>query len=116
MPDFVLGVVNIRGRIVPVFDLRKKFKLKEKVEDDSTKLIVGNIEGVLVSLLIDEILDNIKLQRSKIDPVPPVNNNIDKECIDGIGVFSERMVILLNFIKIHENINRSLKKDCKSEL
>ncbi len=115
MPNFVLGVVNIRGRIVPVFDLRRKFKLTEKETDSSTKLIVGNMDGGLVSFIIDEILDNIKLERSKIDPAPSVKNNIDRDCIDGIGVFSQRMIILINFIKINDNISRSIKSDAKSD-
>lgn len=105
MPDFVLGVVNIRGKVVPVFDLHKKFKLPDNPINDQTKILVANIGGILLSFVIDEILDNIKLDMNKIDPTPNVKMKIQKECIRGIGVIEGRMIIILDLNTLNDVLN-----------
>lgn len=108
MPDFVLGVVNIRGKVVPVFDLHKKFKLPDNQMNEQTKILVANIEGFLISFVIDEILDNIKLDMKKVDPTPNVKMKIQKECIRGIGVIEGRMIIILDLDSLNGVINQDI--------
>lgn len=108
MPDFVLGVVNIRGNVVPVFDLRKKFHLGLKPFDDLTKILVITINNVLISFIVDEILDNIKLEQNHIDPAPNVKMEIERECVRGVGLIDERMVVILDLNKIDEGINKEI--------
>ncbi len=108
MPDFVLGVVNIRGKVIPVFDLRKRFGLPQKEFDNQTKVLVGNVDGTYVSLVIDNILDNLNLDNKKIDPPPARKMNVDKECIKGVSVLDTRMLIILDFAKIHEDITKTI--------
>ena len=110
MPDFVLGVVNIRGSVVPVFDLRKKFNLPEKEFDDNTKILVVNVKNILLSFIVDEILDNIKIETSSIDPAPNVKMQISKDCVVGIGLRDERMIVILDIDKINDEINLDIMK------
>ncbi len=110
MPDFVLGVVNIRGSVVPVFDLRKKFKLQEKEFDDATKILVVNVKNVLLSFIVDEILDNIKLDSSSIDPTPNVKMQISKECVIGVGLRENRMIVILDIDRINDEINLDIMR------
>ncbi|MFA6583612.1 MAG: chemotaxis protein CheW [Elusimicrobiaceae bacterium] len=96
MPDFVLGVINIRGNIVPLFDLRAAFQLPKKPFDEHTKILVLNVGGQSFSIIVDEILDNVKLESHKIDPAPSIKLKMDRECILGLGEIDNRMIIILD--------------------
>ena len=109
MPDFCLGVINIRGNIVPVFDLRRRFGLFEKGTDSFTKIIVINVDNLMVSIIVDEIMENIKMEGSKIDPSPAVKMKIERACVKGIGELEDRMLIILDMIKLHEFIKSDIK-------
>lgn len=110
MPAFVLGVVNIRGSVVPVFDLRVKFALPQKEFDQKTKILVITVDNVFMSFIVDEILDNIKLEGSQIDPAPNVKMQISKECVSGVGLQDNRMIVILDLDKINEEINAEIEK------
>lgn len=106
MPDFCLGVINIRGNVVPLFDLRRKFHLTEKPFDSNTKILVAAIDNMLISMVVDEILDNIKLESAQIDPAPTVRMKIERDCIRGLGELEGRMIAILDLGKIHEVIKK----------
>lgn len=109
MPDFSLGVINIRGNIIPVFDFRRKFGLKEKPSDEKTKMVVAAVAGIQVCFVADEVLANIKVDPSFIVPAPNVRMKMKRECIAGIAKLDERMVIILDLEKIHESILEDIK-------
>lgn len=109
MPDFVLGVVNIRGDVIPVFDLRRKFKLSEKAPDKHTKIMIVNVSGLYISIIVDKILDNIKLDAVHIDPSPNVKMKMERDCVKGVGLFEDRIIIVLDLLKVHEHIQQSIK-------
>lgn len=111
MPAFVLGVVNIRGSVVPVFDLRVKFGLPCKDFSDKTKILVVNMNGTLVSVVVDEILDNVKVPFDNVDPAPNVKLSIERECVRGLALLDERMIIILTPDKLGESINNSIHGD-----
>ncbi len=102
MPDFVLGIINIRGNIIPVFDLRKKFDLPEKDFDDNTKFLVAKVNNSVISFVVDEILDNVKIEENNIDSTPVVKMNIPKDCVKGIGLIDKRMIVIIDIEKINE--------------
>ncbi len=108
MPDFCLGVINIRGNVVPLFDLRRKFHLSEKAFDANSKILVVAVDNMLISMVVDEILDNIKLESSQIDPAPTVRMNIERECIKGLGEMEGRMIAILDLQKIHDVIKKDV--------
>ena len=108
VPDFTLGVVNLRGNVIPVLDLRKKLHLEERPFDDKTKIMVARVEGVVFGMVIDEILENIKLEGSQIDPAPAVKMKIERECVLGLGELDGRMIIILDLAKIHEGVRKEI--------
>ncbi len=108
MPEFVLGVVNIRGSVVPVFDLRKKFVLNVTEFNSDTKILVVNVNNVLLSFIVDEILDNIKLDPASIDPAPNVKMQIARECVAGVGLRENRMIVILDLYRINDEINEHI--------
>lgn len=108
MPEFVLGVVNIRGTVVPVFDLRKKFSLSMKPFDDKTKIMVVVNNGVQTSFIVDEILDNVKFEESRKNPPPSVKMKIKKECLKGLAMLENRTVIIIDLDNLSDDINKSI--------
>lgn len=109
VPSFVLGVINIRGTIVPVFDLRKKFSLREKELTSDTRIIVTLVRTGMIGLIVDKVLENIILYKQQIDPVPNVKMKIDKDCILGVGKLEGRMITILNISRVHETILDDIK-------
>lgn len=109
-PPFVLGVINIRGNIVPVFDPRKAFHLTEKPFDEQTKIMVLDVFGTRFSMIVDEILDNIKIESSRIDPAPDVKLKIDREVIKGLGQGMGRMLIILDLNKVSDTLMTAIKR------
>jgi purine-binding chemotaxis protein CheW len=100
MPDFTLGIINIRGAIFPVFDLRRKFGLPEKAFDDKTKIIVATVGNLPLSAVVDDILDNVKFATSQIKPPPNVRMKIERECISGVVSIDNRLIVILNLEKV----------------
>jgi len=109
VPHFVLGVLNIRGEIVPVFDLRKKFGLAEKEPDVQTKIVIVKVYDAVISFIVDKIMDTIKVDVSRIDPSPNVKMKMERDCVKGVGVFDQRMVIILDTEKVHRHINEAIR-------
>jgi len=104
MPEHVLGVINLRGIILPQFDLRKKLQLSCREFDDNTKNVVVKIGNKCFSIIVDEIVDNISMDQSEIDPAPDVKMKISRECIKGLGKLEGRLVTILNLGNIFEEI------------
>lgn len=113
MPVFCLGVINIRGNVSAVFDLRKMFHLEEKEFDEKTKLLVITLNDTTVSLVVDEISENIKLEASHIDPAPTVKMKIERECISGLGELDGRMIVIIDMPKLHDMIMHIIYKEEK---
>ncbi|MCM8813027.1 MAG: chemotaxis protein CheW [Candidatus Omnitrophica bacterium] len=110
MPEFCLGVINIRGSIMPVFDLRKKFHLDVKEFDAKTKILVVIVDGVMISLVVDEVLEKLKLNAAAVDPAPIIKMKMEKEAVEGIGKVNGRMIVILFLPKIHEAIKLDISR------
>lgn len=108
MPEFVLGVINLRGYVISVFDLRKKLHLPAKGFDNKTKIVVAKIDERMFSMIVDEILENVTLEQNQIDPAPTVKMKINRECVLGLGELEGRMITILNLEKIHEEVSAEI--------
>ena len=93
---FVEGVLNLRGRVIPVIDLRKRFKLPQSNHDVFTRIIVIELEIQVVGIIVDSVTEVRILDRSQINPPPPMGAQVDTRFIDGIGKLEDRLIILLN--------------------
>jgi purine-binding chemotaxis protein CheW len=95
-PDYIKGVINLRGTIVPVIDLRLKLRLKEARYDAFTVMIVLNVDDRVVGIVVDSVSDVIPLSQENIRPTPEFGANVDTRFISGIGTVDDRMLILLD--------------------
>ena len=99
-PDFMKGVMNLRGVIVPIIDLRMKFELGNAVYDDFTVVVILNIAGQTIGIVVDSVSDVITLERSQIKPTPEIGSNIDASFLIGLAPLDERMLILMDIEKL----------------
>lgn len=99
-PSFVEGVCNLRGSIVPVIDLRQRFNIQKKDHDESTRIIVVSFEEIKVGLVVDSANDVITLKCEDIEPTPSVIDSIDNRFISGVGKLEDKLVIILDLLKV----------------
>jgi len=95
-PDYIKGVINLRGVIVPVVDLRLKFKLGTATYDEFTVMIVLNLKGKVIGAVVDGVSDVVQVDGEQIRPTPEFGGIIDTRFISGIATVGERMLILLD--------------------
>jgi purine-binding chemotaxis protein CheW len=109
MPDFVLGVINARGNIIPVFDFRRKFGLGGKALNEKAKIIVVDVRETPVCFVADELLDNVKIERSSIAPAPRGKLKIPQECVEGVSRLDERVILILDLDKMYESAQEDIR-------
>ncbi|MHC4506925.1 MAG: chemotaxis protein CheW [Planctomycetota bacterium] len=98
-PHFIEGIVNLRGQMIPIIDMRKRFSLGEAVHDADTRIIIVDI-GEIVGMVVDGVRDVIRLADSAISPPPPIIKGISAEYLKGIGQFNDRLLIMLELEKV----------------
>ena len=95
MPHYVKGVINLRGKVIPVMDIRLRFGVVERPYDDRTCIIVININEQPVGLIVDRVLEVLDIQKSEIEPPPNMRRGRSNRFIQGIGKVGEQVKILL---------------------
>lgn len=99
-PEFVKGVVNLRGIIVPIVDMRIKFKLGEPTYDQFTVVIILNINNRVMGMVVDSVSDVITLSAEQIKPAPEMGTTFSTDYLVGLGTLDERMLILIDIDKL----------------
>ncbi|WP_053957415.1 chemotaxis protein CheW [Inediibacterium massiliense] len=102
-PNFVEGVINLRGEVVPVIHLRKRFGLPHGEISEESRIIIVNIDEMIMGLLVDSSSEVLHLDMADIDDVPNMSDNLKNDYVKGIGKNQERIIILLDLSKILEN-------------
>lgn len=105
-PDFVEGIVNLRGQIVPILDLRKRFSLPKVTIDENWKILILKSDGIHFGVMVDQISQVEKVPASLIEIPPKVVSGVKGDFISGIAKTEERLLILLDIAKIlsHQEI------------
>ena len=99
-PDFIKGVINLRGVIVPIVDLRIKFNLGQVTYDPFTVVIILNIANRVMGVVVDGVSDVLELDASQIRPAPEFGSVLDTDYIIGLGTAGERMLILVDIERL----------------
>jgi purine-binding chemotaxis protein CheW len=106
-PDYMRGIINIRGSVVPIIDLRLKLGLSLSEDTVDTCIIVTEIELtdkeiIVLGLLVDSVDEVVEIRSDEIDPAPKIGHRIDTDFIAGIGKLEDRFIIILNSREIFE--------------
>lgn len=99
-PDFLKGVINLRGIIVPIVDMRIKFNLGEPTYDQLTVVIILNIGVRVVGMVVDSVSDVMTLLPEQVRPAPEMNTTFNSDFLIGLGTLEERMLILVDIEKL----------------
>lgn len=102
-PDYVDGVVNLRGKVIPVVDLRKRLGLEIKERDKNTRIIVVELENKTIGFIVDEVNEVLRIPRNITEAPPKLVSGIDSEYITAVGKLEDRLLILLDLEKVFNN-------------
>jgi purine-binding chemotaxis protein CheW len=102
-PPFVEGVVNLRGRIIPVINLRSRLGLDDKEYDTETRIIVVDLHDKTIGFIVDEVKEVLRIPKSITEPPPEIVSGVDSEYITAIGKLEDRLLILLDLTKVLSN-------------
>jgi purine-binding chemotaxis protein CheW len=101
-PSFMEGIINLRGRIIPVIDLRRRFEMSVGAHDEDTRIIIVEISGQIVGVIVDAVTEVVRLDTANIEPAP-ATVAVDLKYIEGVGKIDERLIILLDIDKVLTN-------------
>ncbi len=107
-PEFIMGVVNLRGIIVPIVDMRIKFKLGTPTYDQFTVVVILNVAGKVVGMVVDSVSDVITLTPEQIKPAPEMSGALATDYLLGLGTVDERMLILVDIDKLMSSAEMGL--------
>jgi purine-binding chemotaxis protein CheW len=102
-PNHVEGVVNLRGKIIPIISLRTKLGFEEAEKDKSTRIMVVEINGNVLGFVVDSVSEVLRIHDAKIEPTPSITGGTDSEYIQGVINLSDRLLILLNLNTLFDN-------------
>lgn len=99
-PPYIKGVINLRGDIIPVMDLRTRFFLPEREADDNTRIIIIDISGISYGIIVDSVVEVLQFEESSIESVSGFTSNVSLDYISGVAKSGERLITLLNLEKL----------------
>ena len=110
-PNFIKGVVNLRGTIVPIVDMRLKFNCAKAEYDAFTVVIILSLRNRIVGIVVDSVSDVMELPAESLKAAPDVDSMIDSGSVLGLGSLADRMLILLDIEKLMSGVEMGLAAD-----
>jgi purine-binding chemotaxis protein CheW len=99
-PEYVDGVINLRGRVIPIIDLRQRFGMQRREHDKNTRIIVVELSGRVVGFVVDAVREVLRIPRSVTEPPPNLVGVGREEYITAVGKLDDRLLILLDLEKV----------------
>lgn len=99
-PHFIEGLINLRGKVYTVFNLRKKFDLPFAGMDENTKIVIVNVNSTMAGFIVDEVKEILKIEDADIEETPKSISGINREYLTGVAKVGEKIVLLLDLSKI----------------
>lgn len=99
-PHYVEGVINLRGKVIPIVDLRKRFNLELKEYDKNTRIVVVDIGGNIMGMIVDSVSEVLRLPANTIEPPPEIVTGINSEYIKGVAKLDDRLLIFLDLSRV----------------
>ena len=123
-PEFVRGVINLRGKVIPVIDLRKKFEM-ETIEDTEHSCIIvvevgSNRQPVIMGIVVDQVAEVLNVANDQVEPPPVFGTTVDTDFIQGMGKVHNKVIILLDIRRVLGGeelamVNQMIQKDNEQE-
>ena len=110
-PEYIEGVINLRGKVIPIIDLRQRFGMPRKQHDKNTRIIVAQLEDKVVGFVVDAVRQVLRIPKNVLEPPPAIIATIEAEYITAVGKLDQRLLILLDLDKV---LSTSEKDDLKT--
>ena len=108
-PHYVDGIINLRGTVVPIISLRKRFGLMEREQDRSSRILVMEVGNSLTGFVVDAVAEVIRITASEIQPPPAiVQGNVSQDCITGVINHAERLLIVLDLNRLFSDEEKAV--------
>ena len=98
--DYIEGVINLRGKVIPVINLRKKFAFEDKPVDDTSRIIIMELEGLTNGLVVDSVSEVLRVPSGRIEPAPPMSSDVSSKFIEGLANLDDRLIIIIDINKL----------------
>ena len=99
-PPYVEGAINLRGKVIPVMNLRKKFHMEDQPLTETTKIIIIDIRGTITGIVVDSVSDVLRVPANVVEPPPPVSSSVKSEFIHGVAKLPDGLVIVLDMDRL----------------
>lgn len=99
-PHYVDGVINLRGKVIPIINTRRKFNIAEKESDKDTRIVVVDIKGEVIGLVVDSVNEVLRIPHSIVEPPPNVTIDSGADYITGVARLDDRLLILLDLARL----------------
>lgn len=99
-PPFIEGLINLRGKVLTVFNLRKRFNMPEKANDEDTKVLIVNMNDMLLGFTVDSVTEIVRINDEDIEDTPTTLKNFDRRFLSGVGKLGDKLILLLDLEKV----------------
>lgn len=99
-PEYVDGVINLRGKVIPIIDLRRRFGMERKEKDKNTRIVVVELSGKIVGFVVDGVSEVLRIPKSVTEAPPAIVAGIEAEYITAVGKLEDRLLILLDLERV----------------
>lgn len=106
-PAYVEGVINLRGRVIPVVNLRSRFGLGDKENDERSRIMIMDIQGITLGVVVDSVSEVLRIPSNTVEPAPNMASEIGTEFIRGIAKLDDRLIILIDMDRLIEKPERA---------
>ncbi len=113
--EYIKGIINLRGKIIPVMDIRLRFGMEEKPIDDRTCIIVSKINDVEVGIIVDSVSEVTHVDADQLEDMPDVAKEVDENFIRGIGKTEDKVIILINTDKLVQGEHKEKLEEISSD-
>ncbi|MCM2270975.1 MAG: chemotaxis protein CheW [candidate division Zixibacteria bacterium] len=107
-PHYVEGVINLRGKVIPIIDLRKRFNLEVRAYDKNTRIVVVDINGMVMGMIVDAVSEVLRLQSNTIESAPDIVTGVNADYIQGVAKLEDRLLIFLDLSKVVETVDAAM--------
>ncbi len=99
LPDYIDGVINLRGKVIPVIGLRKRLGLEKQIADKRTRIVVVDVHGQILGFVVDSVSEVLRIHTDTVEPTPRLGK-VERDYISGVGKLDSRLLLLLDLERL----------------
>jgi purine-binding chemotaxis protein CheW len=96
LPPYIKGVINLRGKVIPVMDVRARFSIPQFMYHDRTCIVVVDVDSATIGLVVDAVSEVVDIKATEIEPTPSLAESVEARCISGLGKHGDQVKLIVN--------------------